>query len=197
MKFGNKNRRKAGGQIRIISGQWRGRKLPVLDHEGLRPTTDRNKETLFNWLAPYLADSRCLDGFAGSGSLGLEALSRHAAQVVFVEKHKAAAMQIQKNCQTLKLSPEQAQVRQTDLLSYLQGKEQPFDLVFLDPPFERNLLPTAIEALDQHQWLSPEALIYVESEQDLNLDWPEHWQLLKQKQAGQVVYRLFQRQVEP
>src|SRR5690606_3480130 len=90
------------GQIRIIGGQWRGRKLPVTDSPGLRPTTDRVRETLFNWLAPHMVDARCLDCFAGSGALGLESLSRYAAHATLLEMERAVAQQLQKNLATLK-----------------------------------------------------------------------------------------------
>ena len=122
------------GMIRLISGQWRGRKLPVHDVDGLRPTTDRVKETLFNWLAAEVRASRCLDVFAGSGSLGFEALSRYASYVMMIEKEPKAARQLQLNLQTLQCS--QAQVICRDALQVLQaGCSGPFELVFLGPPF--------------------------------------------------------------
>ena len=121
----------AKGEVRIIAGLWRGRKLPVLNAEGLRPTGDRVKETLFNWLMPYIVDSHCLDCFAGSGSLGFEALSRQAKQVTFLELDKTVANQLKKNLQTLKTTSEQAQVINQNSLEFLkQAQNQPHFDVF-------------------------------------------------------------------
>lgn len=188
------NQNHKNGEVRIISGLWRGRKLPVLSSDGLRPTGDRVKETLFNWLMPYIMESRCLDCFAGSGSLGMEALSRQAAKVTFLEQNKTVADQLRKNLQLLKCPTEKAQVFQQNSLQYLnQTQNAPhFDVVFLDPPFHFNLAEQTIQLLDQHQWLAPNALIYVETEKNAPLTVPNHWVLLKDKQTGQVSYRLYQ-----
>ena len=185
----------AKGEVRIIAGLWRGRKLPVLNAEGLRPTGDRVKETLFNWLMPYIVDSYCLDCFAGSGSLGFEALSRHAKQVTFLELDKNVANQLKKNLQTLKTTSEQAQVINQNSLEFLkQVQNQPhFDVVFLDPPFHFGLAEQAITLLEEKNWLLPHALIYVETEKDKPLSVPDNWQLLKEKTTGMVSYRLYQK----
>lgn len=183
-----------GGFVRIISGQWRGRKLPVKEVDGLRPTTDRVKETIFNWLAADVRDSRCLDLFAGSGALGLEALSRFAKHVTFIELDKSAALQIKNNLATL--SATQGQLLQMDAVSFLQGPATPFDLVFLDPPFRRDLLPQVCQLLEERGWLADNALIYLEREKEMaDLSLPSHWQCLKDKQAGQVCYQLYRREV--
>ncbi|RLV59185.1 16S rRNA (guanine(966)-N(2))-methyltransferase RsmD [Parashewanella curva] len=178
-------------QVRIISGQWRGRKLPIHDAEGLRPTTDRIKETVFNWLMADVRGARVLDCFAGSGSLSFEALSRNAEFAQLLELDKKAAKQLQQNLTTLKC--DNAKVNQGDSLSLLkQAPDKPFDLVFLDPPFRKNLLEPCIELLMQNQWLTNEALIYIELESDAaQLTVPESWRLLKQKVAGQVDSRLY------
>ncbi|MDE4006553.1 16S rRNA (guanine(966)-N(2))-methyltransferase RsmD [Glaesserella parasuis] len=179
------------GEVRVIAGLWRGRKLPVLNAEGLRPTTDRVKETLFNWLMMDIAGSRCLDCFAGSGSLGIEALSRQAQAVVFLEKFADAANQLKKNLVSLKA--ENGKVIQTDTLQFLAQKnsEAPFDLVFVDPPFHQGFVPQVLTALEQNGWLAENALIYVETEKNHSpLVLPEHWQVVKEKTAGQVVSRL-------
>ncbi|MGL5948183.1 MAG: 16S rRNA (guanine(966)-N(2))-methyltransferase RsmD [Aeromonas sp.] len=184
------------GFVRIISGQWRGRKLPVKDVEGLRPTTDRVKETIFNWLAADVRGARCLDVFAGSGGLGFEALSRYAAHVTLLERDKLASEQLKKNLQVL--ASTQAEVIQTDALTWLDTRavDAPFDLVFLDPPFRRELLAQACQSLEARGWLAPEALIYIEREKEFtDLTLPAHWQLLKDKTAGQVTYQLYQRRV--
>ncbi|NHH99373.1 MULTISPECIES: 16S rRNA (guanine(966)-N(2))-methyltransferase RsmD [Oceanimonas] len=183
----------ASGQIRLIGGQWRGRKLPVLHSEGLRPTTDRVKETLFNWLMFDIRDRRCLDLFAGSGSLGFEALSRYAAEVVMVEKDAAVAGQLKRNLATLPAAP--GAVVQADAVQFLQQPATPFDVVFLDPPFHQELLPKVCERLENHGWLADDALVYIEREQGLALPTlPTNWSLLKDKQAGQVSYQLYQRE---
>lgn len=181
------------GEVRVIAGLWRGRKLPVLNAEGLRPTTDRVKETLFNWLMHNIAHSRCLDCFAGSGSLGIEALSRQAQAVVFLEKFANAANQLKKNLQALK--SEQGSVIHTDTLAYLAQKNsgEPFDIVFIDPPFHQGFVPQVLDLLAENNWLAPNAILYVETEKNhapLNL--PESWQILKEKNAGMVTSRLIQ-----
>ena len=186
----------AKGEVRIIAGRWRGRKLPVLNANGLRPTGDRMKETLFNWLMPHILDSRCLDCFAGSGSLGFEALSRQARQVTFLELDKTVANQLKKNLQTLPLEGlQQAEVINQNSLDFLRHvpNEPTFDLVFLDPPFHFCLAEQAIALLDEHRWLAPEALIYVETEKGKALSAPADWRLLKEKTTGQVCCRLYQK----
>lgn len=182
------------GEVRIIGGCWRGRKLPVLNAQGLRPTGDRVKETLFNWLMPYIVDTDCLDGFAGSGSLGFEALSRQAKSVTFLELDKTVARQLSKNLQTLNCDKTRATVHNQSSLTFLkQAQNQPhFDVVFLDPPFNFGLAEQAIQLLAENNWLRPDALIYVETEREKQLDTPENWTLLKQKTTGQVSYRLYQ-----
>ena len=184
------------GFIRVISGQFRGRKLPVKDVQGLRPTTDRIKETVFNWLMQDTRDANVLDCFAGSGGLGFEALSRFASTALFIELDPSAAKQLAQNIATLKL--QNAQVRHTNSLSFLEQKNSntPFDLVFVDPPFRKNLAQTSCNLLEINNWLSEEALIYVEVESDLNtFKPPNNWLLIKEKKAGQVFCRLYQRQL--
>ncbi|ELY7489825.1 16S rRNA (guanine(966)-N(2))-methyltransferase [Cronobacter turicensis] len=181
------------GQIRIIGGQWRGRKLPVPDSPGLRPTTDRVRETLFNWLAPYLVGARCLDCFAGSGALGLEALSRYAADATLLEMERGVAQQLQKNLATLKSSA--AKVVNTNTLIFLSQNGEPHDIVFVDPPFRKGLLEETLNLLETRGWLAPQALIYVESEVENGLPpVPASWQLHREKVAGQVAYRLYLRE---
>ncbi|BDY07073.1 16S rRNA (guanine(966)-N(2))-methyltransferase RsmD [Ferrimonas sp. YFM] len=183
------------GQVRIISGRFRGRKLPVADLQGLRPTTDRVRETLFNWLQGDTQDARVLDCFAGSGALGMEALSRYAASVTLMELDKGAASQLKRNLTTL--GADNARVLQGDTRALLQQGGQPQDLVFVDPPFRQGLVAPVLALLEQENWLADEALIYVETESELSLEEvPAHWTLLKEKVAGQVAYRLFQRESE-
>jgi 16S rRNA (guanine966-N2)-methyltransferase len=179
------------GSIRIIAGLHRGRKLPVLEAEGLRPTTDRVKETVFNWLMPFIQDSICLDCFAGSGGLGFEALSRGASHVNFVELNKFAVQQLKENQQLLKAN--NISVIQSDALSFIQNNTQKFDVVFLDPPFRQNFIEQTAILLNEKS-LADNALIYIEMESEQNNQkLPLNWKLLKEKIAGQVIYRLYQK----
>ncbi|MBC3381443.1 16S rRNA (guanine(966)-N(2))-methyltransferase [Serratia fonticola] len=184
----------SAGLIRIIGGQWRGRKLPVPNSEGLRPTTDRVRETLFNWLAPVIRGARCLDCFAGSGALGLEALSRYAESATLLEYERPVAQQLGKN---LALLQGNGSVVNTNALTWLAGNGQPFDVVFLDPPFRKGLLADTVTLLEQQGWLANEAWIYVEAEaESAATDVPVTWTLHREKVAGQVAYRLYLRTLE-
>ena len=199
--FSRSGQGKSAGQIRIIAGKHKGRKLPVLMAEGLRPTTDRVKETVFNWLMPYIHQANCLDCFAGSGGLGFEALSRGASQVTLVELNRAAAKQLQANKDLL--NADNVTVINNDALSFLKESViklaqtanscQPFDLVFIDPPFRKQLVEQAAQLLNSYG-LADDALIYVEMEAESNQVIPANWQLLKEKITGQVVYQLYQYQ---
>ncbi len=185
-----KPRSGAAGQIRIIGGLWRGRKLPVPDSEGLRPTTDRVRETLFNWLAADIQQAKCLDCFAGSGALGLEALSRHAGSATLLELERPVAQQLEKNLATL--GAKNARVVNTNTLQFLAQKGEPHQLVFIDPPFRKGLLEQTSTLLESNGWLSDDALVYVESEVEHGLPpVPVNWQLHREKIAGQVAYRLY------
>jgi 16S rRNA (guanine966-N2)-methyltransferase len=175
------------GKIRIIAGQWRGRKLPVLDKPGLRPTPDRVRETLFNWLTLDLPTSRCLDLFAGTGAVGIEAASRGAPEVVLVEKDRELVDNL--NQQVSRLAASQIRVIWADALYYLKNTTpSPFDLIFLDPPFGHNLLPPTCSLLAQSGWLSPKSLIYMEMERQLTPPafLPGHWQITRNLMAGQL-----------
>ncbi|SON51368.1 16S rRNA (guanine(966)-N(2))-methyltransferase RsmD [Vibrio tapetis] len=188
----NKN---STGVVRIISGLWRGRKLPVHDAEGLRPTTDRVKETLFNWLAQDIPHAKCLDLFAGSGGLGFESASRQAELVTMLELNPKAYQQLCDNCQALKAN--NIDVIKTDTLQYLAKQGEAYDVVFIDPPFHKGLLSEVIILLEQNGWLAPNAMIYIETEKALAIDsLPPHWYAHREKTAGQVSYRLFERKVQ-
>lgn len=188
-------KRAPSGQVRIISGLWRGRKLPVHDAEGLRPTTDRVKETLFNWLAQDIPHAKCLDLFAGSGGLGFESASRQADKVTMLEMNPQAFAQLKTNIAALKASNIEAV--NTDTLAYLKQPGQAYDVVFIDPPFRQGLLQETVQLLEQNGWLAANAMIYIESEKELPLtELPASWQLYREKIAGQVCYRLFERTSE-
>jgi 16S rRNA (guanine966-N2)-methyltransferase len=192
---------KSAGKIRIIAGKYKGRKLPVLMAEGLRPTTDRVKETVFNWLMPYIAQANCLDCFAGSGSLGFEALSRGADEVTLVELNRAAANQLLENKDLLKAN--NINVINDNALVFLKNdplkpkltakSDKAFDLVFLDPPFRKQLVEQAAQLLNNFG-LAEQALIYVEMEAESTQVIPANWQLIKEKISGQVVYQLYKYQ---
>ncbi|PKF61933.1 16S rRNA (guanine(966)-N(2))-methyltransferase RsmD [Psychromonas sp. psych-6C06] len=181
-----------GGFIRLISGKWRGKKLPVKDIQGLRPTTDRTKETLFNWLMHNINDANCLDCFSGSGSLAFEALSRYAQKVTLLEKDKSVVKQLRENLTVL--NAENGCVIEGDTIQFLQQTaQQQYNIVFIDPPFNNALVEPCCEALLQNGYLAPDALIYIERESELtHLNLPESWQLLKEKSTSQVTYQLYQ-----
>ncbi len=182
-------RTKKGG-FRIIGGQWKGRKLSFIEVEGLRPSLDRVRETLFNWLQADIHDTKVLDLFAGSGALGIEALSRGADWVQFVELNSKAAGQLANNLELL--GTKQSSLITGDALKYISNNQYEFDLVLLDPPFHKGIAQKVIDLLTTAKWLKPETLIYLETEQGLELEIPKHWQLLKDKKAGQLLYKLFQ-----
>lgn len=185
---------KAPGDVRVISGQWRGRKLPVINAEGLRPTPDRVKETLFNWLMQHIDGALVLDCFAGSGSLAIEALSRHAQFARLIERDAKLAAHLKQNLQRLKCA--NAEVINQDCLSVLaQAANKHYDVVFIDPPFHKDLAMACCQALENNGWLTANAFIYLEVEKELNVNLiPKNWLLIKQQQAGQLAYRLYQRQ---
>ncbi|MDH5180151.1 MAG: 16S rRNA (guanine(966)-N(2))-methyltransferase RsmD [Gammaproteobacteria bacterium] len=176
--------------LRIIGGEWRSRKLAFPDIDGLRPTPDRVRETLFNWLAPVISGARCLDLFAGSGALGLEALSRGAGEVVMLDRDMKVVRQLQDNLRLLKC--EHGVVQQAEAQTFLaRPVDRTFDIVFLDPPYRKNLLAPCCELLAANHWLSPQARIYLELEKEAVLPaLPAGWDLLRSKTAGQVAYHL-------
>lgn len=195
-----KSAKNSTGMVRIIAGQWRGRRFPVADLPGLRPTTDRIRETLFNWLAPELAGRRCLDLFAGTGVLGLESLSRGAASCVFVEQQTPAVQLLRDTLTTLQAQA-QAQVIQSDALAYLntlvtaepaqQIEQMPFDLVFLDPPFDGDLLQQTLTRLADSALLSSKAIVYLEFAPGTQLQLPSDWTAWRSKRSGEVMYALY------
>lgn len=176
--------------VRIIGGGWRGRRIGFADLPGLRPTPDRVRETLFNWLQHSIVGTRCLDLFAGSGALGLEALSRGAKSVVFVEQAQAAARRVVAELERLGGSS-RARVVEMGASRFLRTPGDAFDLVFLDPPFGRDALPEFIPLLDAGNWVKPGGLVYLENERAAGVPvLPSHWELLKSKSAGEVGYHL-------
>lgn len=175
--------------IRIIGGKWRSRQITVPDVATLRPTPNRVRETVFNWLMAYLPNAICLDAFAGSGALGFEALSRGAQSVTLIEKNKIAITQLQQTKQML--AAQHCDIIQADALSYQFPGSTKFDLVLLDPPFQQNLLLPFCQKLQAEDLLTSNAIIYIETATDTELALPETWQRLKHKQTGEVAYSLW------
>ncbi len=176
--------------LRIIGGEFRGRKLSFADLPGLRPTGDRLRETLFNWLAPSLPGSRCVDLFTGSGALALESASRGAAEVTALDTAAAVTTLLKGHAKTLNCT--QLKVFQDNAIAWL-GKQSagPFDIVFIDPPFAHDLWQTTIDALVQTNSLAEGAAIYIESGRDTPYQSPSNWRLHREKRAGQVTCRLY------
>jgi len=178
-------------QLRIIGGQWRGRKLTFTPAEGLRPTSDRVRETLFNWLAPYIHGARCADLFAGSGVLGLEALSRGASHCDFVDTSGVALAQIGNHLATLGATAV-GRCHPSSALQFLQATSEPYDLVFIDPPFSGQLVDATCTVLAAKKLLLPGALAYVETAASEPPPMaPPGWSLHRDKTTGGVAYRLF------
>ena len=180
------------GKLRIVGGRLRGSKLAVADIDGLRPTSDRVRETLFNWLMPFIDGARCLDLYAGTGALGIEALSRGAGQVDFFERDARLAQALRENLARLK--QETARVRNADVLAALgETAVQPYDIAFVDPPSALDLWDESARRLESNAWLAPHALIYVESPLEQALNLPPAWQPHREGRAGAVRYALYRR----
>ena len=176
------------GKIRIIGGKWRGRKLSVPDIPRLRPTPDRVRETLFNWLQTRIEGSRCLDLYAGTGALGMEARSRGAAHVTFVEHDSLLVKQIKDNIDAFGI--DDVRVEQADAHNWLERTTQKFDTVFLDPPFNQGLIDSTCGLLLSQDCLYPRASIYIEGEKGMQK--PEGYSVKREGVAGNVSYMLLQ-----
>ncbi len=184
------NRKTPPGRLRIVAGNWRSRLLDIADVPSLRPTSERIRETLFNWLAPRIEGARCLDLFAGTGALGLEALSRGAATTMFVEKSGLAAGVLKSNIE--KLGAEGATICEADAIQYLrQIPVKSFDIVFLDPPFAADMLEDLCRLIDERQVLADGARVYLEhSAATIEPELPAGWEVLRSEVAGRVRYSL-------
>jgi 16S rRNA (guanine966-N2)-methyltransferase len=169
-------------KIRIIAGKWRGRKLEVVDAPGLRPTPDRVRETLFNWIQQEIVGARCLDLFAGTGALGFEALSRDASEVIMIESDAKAVEYLNQHAKLLK--SENQTIQLANAMSWLKQGAKGFDIIFLDPPFKQGYIEKCCAIIKDESLLNANGLVYIESEK--HLDIPEGWQIKKQKDAGQV-----------
>lgn len=185
-------RNAAAGSLRIVAGSLRGSRLAVPDRPGLRPTPDRVRETLFNWLAPIIDGARCLDLYAGTGALGIEALSRGAGECVFVERERELCRLLQDNLARLKVA--NARVVNDDAFGFLAARAPaPFDLAFLDPPFDAGLWSESALRLERNGWLAASAQVYVESTPEAEFAAPANWQMHREGRAGAVRYALYRR----
>ena len=173
------------GKIRIVGGLLRGRKISVQDAEGLRPTSDRMRETLFNWLGQDLTGKKCLDLFAGTGILGIEALSRGAKCVDFIEKNKNLAQPIRDHVNLFSL--ENARVYIQDAWDFLTTVSQSYDIIFCDPPFYQGKIDELLTAI-KTKTMNDTSIVYLETEKGILL--PEGWQIMREKQTQQAVCRL-------
>lgn len=179
------------GQVRIIAGHWRGTRLPVPDLAGLRPSGDRTRETLFNWLQPWLPGSRCLDLFAGSGALGFEAASRGAEEVVLIDSQRPAIQAIEAVRE--RLTAVNTTAIHTDALTWLAGGHNPFDIIFVDPPFATDLHQRVIDLIVAHELLKRGGWLYVEVPKGTRVDVTGHLASSKEKQIGDVQLYLYRK----
>ena len=187
------NKRAKSNSIRVISGQFKGRKIEVLNASGLRPTTDRARETLFNWLMYDVQGARCLDLFAGTGALGIECLSRGAAFVQFVEFNKLAFSHINRSLVDFGVDQGKCSVLNLSFDVFLaRPPVQPYDVVFLDPPFDSDFLSAAVRILANTGWLSREAVVCIEqSAQIPMLEVPRHWAVHRERKIGQSLLTVY------
>lgn len=187
----SKNKQPRQSELRIVGGKWRSRKLSFTPAEGLRPTSDRIRETLFNWLAPTIIGARCADLFAGSGALGLEAMSRGAAHCDFVDTSKSVQQQILRHLETLG-AKSQGHCFTGSAQNYLNAEKAPVDIVFIDPPFALGIAASVCRSLSSSGLLAREAWVYVETPKAEELsELPTNWSLYRHKVAGDVAYRLY------
>lgn len=178
--------------VRIISGSWRGRRLQVADVPGLRPTGDRCRETLFNWLQPWIPTANCIDLFAGTGALGFEAASRGAASIVMVEKHPRALQVLRQSIELLQAI--QVQLQAGGAMSQIEGlMPDSFDIAFVDPPFDSNLGAVVLERLDKSACIRRGGFVYIESPANVSIPPPEGWSVWRDQQMGEVRMQLFRR----
>lgn len=176
--------------VRIIGGKWRGKKLSFPANSPIRPTLDQIRETVFNWLQPYIADSVCLDAFTGSGALGIEALSRGAAHVTFIDHDVATLAQLKNNLHALNTHDyDSFYLKLPDQLSKIKSKA--YDIIFLDPPFNTDLLDKTLDALASSELIKPSTLIYFETISRYQINEDNPWELVKFKKTKRIAYGLF------
>lgn len=179
-----------GQSLRIIGGSWRSRKIPLLALDEVRPTTDRIRETLFNWLQPIITGAYCLDAFAGTGILGLEALSRGAVHVVFVEKQRLLCQHLQSQLQLLQCEDANVYCQQLPSKIFTLPSAKPFDVIFLDPPYNQALLLPMLHWLSTHHLVHEQSLVFFEHAKSSLIIWPDDWICWREQTAGNVHFGL-------
>ncbi|AHG60336.1 16S rRNA (guanine(966)-N(2))-methyltransferase RsmD [Buchnera aphidicola] len=180
---------KKNGRIYIIAGKLKGRKISFNNNQRLRPTTSRIRETLFEWLSKYIKNSRCLDCFAGSGALGLEAISRNAGFLTLLEIEKKTIFKLKKNIKELNIS--NLELIHTNTLHWLRKTGKPYDIIFIDPPYYQELIKKTVFLLENKKWIKKDSLIYIEKEKQQVLKMPKNWILYKKKVTSQIEYSLY------
>lgn len=180
---------KKNNKIYIISGKLKGRKISFDNIPNLRPTTNQIRETLFEWLSKYIKDSRCLDCFAGSGGLGIEAISRHAAFSTFLEIERKTFFTLKQNAKKLNIS--NLEIIRTDTLNWLKKSGKPYDIIFIDPPYYQGLIKKTIDLLEYKKWIKKNSFIYIEQEKQKSLIVPKNWTLYKKKITNRIQCYLY------
>lgn len=180
---------KKNGKIYIISGKFKGRKISFNSTLHLRPTTNRIRETVFEWLSKYIKNSRCLDCFAGSGGLGIEAISRYAAFSTFLEIEKKTIVDLKNNIKKLKI--DNAEIIHTNTLSWLKKNGKPYDIIFIDPPYYQGLIESTLNLLENNKWIKKKSFVYIEKEKKKSLILPQNWILYKKKITNHIEYCLY------
>lgn len=178
-------------KITIIGGKFRGFKLSVINNIELRPTISLMRETLFNWLSIFIKNAKCLDCFSGSGALSFEAISRGAYHVTLIEKNYKISKELKKNLKKLKIK-NNVKIINTDILTWIKKSNNIFNIIFIDPPFKKNLIPKTIKILEKNICFQKNTCIYIESEKNnINFKIPYNWKLYKEKISKRVIYRLY------
>ncbi|QCI15729.1 16S rRNA (guanine(966)-N(2))-methyltransferase RsmD [Buchnera aphidicola] len=184
----NNNSVKKKDKVYIISGKFKGRKISFKNISNLRPTTNQIRETLFNWLSKYIKNARCLDCFAGTGSLGIEALSRQAKFLTFLEIQKNTFLNLKKNINELNIS--NAEILYTNALHWIKKNNQPYDIIFIDPPYYQGLIKKTITLLENNKWIKNNSLVYIEQEKK-NIKMSKNWILYKKKITNKIECYLY------
>ncbi|CAL4317856.1 Ribosomal RNA small subunit methyltransferase D [Buchnera aphidicola (Hyalopterus amygdali)] len=180
---------KKNGKIYIISGKFKGKKILIKNNPNIRPTTNRIRETLFNWLSKYIVNSRCLDCFSGSGALGIEAISRYAKFVTLLELEKKTIFSLKKNIKNLNIS--NLELIHTNTIDWLKKKKKPYDIIFIDPPYNQKLVDQTIFLLEKNKFIKNKSLIYIEMKKENIFSAPKNWILHKKKTTSKIACYLY------
>ncbi|ALD14995.1 16S rRNA methyltransferase [Buchnera aphidicola (Aphis glycines)] len=177
------------GRVYIISGKLKGQKIAFKNNLNIRPTTNRIRETLFNWIAKDIKNSRCLDCFAGSGALGLESISRHAKFVTLLEIKKKIILSLIQNAKKLNVS--NVEIIHTNTLDWLKKTKKPYDIIFIDPPYNEKLVENTIILLEKKKWIKNKSIIYIETKKNQPLILPYNFTLYKKKITNHIAFYLY------